>query len=117
MLLGLTFRELIDRHGQKPESKFLSYKGENCRNLSRGLLVRRRVHVADVLHIGKEANEIDRVQAGLVGSEEEVRLYPPRKARVGQRLDRAQARPRKPEIPFNPSPNRARYRKPPEGSG
>ena len=30
--------------------------------------------MVDVLHIGKEANEIDKVQAGLVGSEDEVLL-------------------------------------------
>jgi hypothetical protein len=73
-LTGLTFRELIDRHGQQPESKFLSNKGENCRILTRGLLIRRKVKVAEVLHIGKEANEIDKVQAGLVDSEDEVLL-------------------------------------------
>jgi hypothetical protein len=71
---GQTYWELIIRHSQQPESKFLTYDGEPCKGRSRGPLIRRHVQVVDVLHIGKEANEIDRVQAGLVGSEEEVLL-------------------------------------------
>jgi hypothetical protein len=69
-----TYRDLIHRHGQQPESKSLTYDGEPCKGRSRGPLIRRHVQVVDVLHIGKEANEIDKVQAGLIDTEEEVLL-------------------------------------------
>jgi len=71
---GQTYWELINRHSQQPESKFLTCAGEFCRGRSRGLLIRRHVQVLDVLHIGKEANAIDKVQAGLIDSEDEVLL-------------------------------------------
>lgn len=58
----------------QPESKFLTSYGEPYTGGSRGLLCRRHVHVLDVLHIGKEANEIDKVQADLLDSEDDVLL-------------------------------------------
>ena len=51
-----------------PEHKFHGPDGQPCGRLTRGVLRRRPVHVRDLRYIGKEANKLDDVQAGLVGA-------------------------------------------------
>lgn len=46
--------------------------GKPCTGATRGVLSRRPIWVEGVKHIGKEANEYELVQAGLVEAEEEV---------------------------------------------
>ena len=72
--IGITYRDLIESHSHTPEPKSLGPSGEPCGRKTRGLLGRRHITITDIVHIGKEANEIDRVQAGLVGSEDKVLL-------------------------------------------
>jgi hypothetical protein len=55
-----------------PEHKFHGPDGEACGRLTRGVLRRRPVRAVDVRYIGKEANRLDDVQAGLVGQLGEV---------------------------------------------
>ena len=50
-----------------PEHKFHGPDGQSCQRLTRGLLRRRPVHVGDLRYIGKEANKLDDVQAGIIG--------------------------------------------------
>ena len=73
-LPGLTYSDLIDQYRFQPETKFLGPDGEVCGTKTRGVLNRRHIELIDVVHIGKETNELEMVQAGLVEGEEAVLL-------------------------------------------
>lgn len=73
--LGLAVGHLrcVDRlPSEACRDEIIGPDGGICRPQTRGLLRRRLVEVTGVIHIGKEANELELVLAGLVGSEEEV---------------------------------------------
>ena len=70
--VGLPFADLIMSHAHTPEPKSMGPNGRPCGRKTIGLLTRRRIQVLDVVHIGKEANDLELVQAGLVTSEQEV---------------------------------------------
>ncbi len=56
---------------RRVEPKSNGPDGKPCGPLSRGLLSRRRMWVSDIVHIGKEPNDLEPIQAGLVSSEDE----------------------------------------------
>ena len=60
--------QVLREYRLHPEHKFNGPDGQRCRYLTRGLLQRRPVYAAGPVHlIGKEANKLDEVQAGLHG--------------------------------------------------
>ncbi|MFN0153442.1 MAG: hypothetical protein ACKVUT_03605 [Gaiella sp.] len=67
-----TYRHVLDRYRTLPEYKSLSADGTRCRRQTAGLLVRRPVEATKWTHIGKEANLLDQVAAGIVSGEEET---------------------------------------------
>ncbi|HEX2809223.1 MAG TPA: hypothetical protein VHN80_23915, partial [Kineosporiaceae bacterium] len=67
-----SYGQVLREYRLHPEHKFSGPDGEACGRLTRGLLRRRPVRVLDVRYIGKEANRLDDVQAGLVGQLGEV---------------------------------------------
>jgi len=70
--VGMIYRDLIANHTLQPEVKFIGPDGEPCTSMTRGLLSRRHIHVTDVVHIGKEANDLELVKAGMIEDEEAV---------------------------------------------
>ena len=72
MYVGLPYSDLIMSYAHTPEPKSLGPDGMPCHLRTRGLLSRRHIEIADVVHIGKEANDLELVQAGLVTDEESV---------------------------------------------
>ena len=60
--------QVIRDYHLHPEHKFTAPDGGPCRRGTTGMLQRRPVHTAEVRRIGKEANKLDDVQAGLVAS-------------------------------------------------
>ena len=71
-LYGETYDDLIAQHGKSIEAKFTSPLEERVTRRTRGLLNRQHIIVKNVIHVGKEANEFELVQAGLVDVEENV---------------------------------------------
>lgn len=67
-----TYRDVLGEHRVSPESKSLAPDGGRSGWHTRGLLQRRPVHVTRIVHIGKESNELEEVQAGTVHAESEV---------------------------------------------
>jgi hypothetical protein len=70
--IGRTYEDLILEHAQQPETKSAGPDGKPCTRKTVGLLGPRHIEVDSVVHIGKEANELELVQAGLVDEEERV---------------------------------------------
>jgi hypothetical protein len=68
-----SYAEVVDEYGFHPEAKSASTDGAPCRRDTAGLLQRRHVHVADIALIGKEANALDDVEAGVIADWDEVR--------------------------------------------
>jgi hypothetical protein len=73
-VLGLTYGGLIHDHISQAEAKSLGPDESTCHKKTTGRLSRRPIDIAGVLHIGKEANELELVQAGLIGTGDEVTL-------------------------------------------
>ena len=67
-----SYAHLIDEHEKHTEPKSLGPDGTICDSQTRGVLRRRSIRVGGVLHIGKEANDLEEVQAGLVRDPSEV---------------------------------------------
>lgn len=67
-----TYRDVLGEHRVSVESKSLAPDGGRSGWHTRGLLKRRQVRVTRLVHIGKESNELEAVQAGLVHSESEI---------------------------------------------
>jgi len=75
-----TYRDVVGEYRVHPEAKSCGPDGAVCHRATIGLLARRHV-VAGVLPelIGKEANKLEDVEAGLVHAEAEVlNIYEPR---------------------------------------
>ncbi len=67
-VLVKSYGQVLREYRLHPEHKFHGPDGQRCRFLTAGLLQRRAVHLAGtVTLIGKEANKLDEVQAGLHG--------------------------------------------------
>ena len=69
---GLPYSDLILGYAHTPEPKSLGQDGRPCHQRTRGILSRRYLEIADIVHIGKEANDLELVQAGLVTDEDSV---------------------------------------------
>ena len=63
---------MLDAYRVHPEAKSLGPDGRPCGPATKGLLGRRRLHLIDVRHIGKEANKLHERRAGLVHAERDV---------------------------------------------
>jgi len=76
-VLVKSYGQVLHEYRLHPEHKFNGPDGQRCRFLTRGLLQRRPVHLAGTAQlIGKEANKLDEVQAGLhAGIEDVVTQY------------------------------------------
>jgi hypothetical protein len=76
LLTVKTYRAMLAEYAVHPEAKSNGPDRESCTRQTTGVLGRRPVDVRAVAHIGKEANRLDEVQAGLVqGSEEFINAY------------------------------------------
>ena len=65
-------RDVLREYRSHPEAKSLGPDGKVCGRPTRGLLARRPIEVSLVHYIGKEANRLEDVEAGLVGDIGEV---------------------------------------------
>ena len=67
-----TLRDVLRDYRTHPEAKSLGPRGEVCTRSTVGLLIRRPIAAATIHHIGKEANRLEEVNAGIVGDLGEV---------------------------------------------
>jgi hypothetical protein len=67
-----SYRHVLDAYRTHPEAKSLGPDGRTCTRRTLGLLSRRPVDALSVTHVGKEANLLEEVAAGLIGEEEQV---------------------------------------------
>lgn len=72
------YRDVLAEYEVHPEPKSAALDGSPCGPGTQGLLQRRPVRVGRVVHIGKEANRLEDVEAGLVHDMDEVvEVYEP----------------------------------------
>jgi hypothetical protein len=67
-----SYRNVLDAYRVHPEAKSLGPDGRPCGRRTFGLLSRRPVQALTITHIGKEANLLDEIQAGLLGQESDA---------------------------------------------
>src|SRR5262249_13302892 len=67
-----TYRDVLDQYRTHVEAKSLAPDGGLCREATVGLLRRRPVTAAWLTHVGKESNQLEEVEAGLVHDPDEV---------------------------------------------
>jgi hypothetical protein len=72
-----TYSDVIKRYLDHPEPKSLGPDQQPCDSDTRGVLTRRRLVAVTALHIGKEANNLERRRAGIL-EPEDVTIYRPR---------------------------------------
>jgi hypothetical protein len=72
LIVGRSYYDFITAHPFHRESKSLGANGAPCETRAVGLLSRRPVCASGKHHVGKEANDLERVEAGLVDDLEEV---------------------------------------------
>lgn len=72
VVVGRTYKDLVKAHPFHPEPKSLGHYGLPCHKATVGLLSRRPIIATEKRYIGKEANELEWVEAGLVDELEEV---------------------------------------------
>ncbi len=70
--IGRNFGDVIAQHYQHPESRSLGPEGKICGRRTHGVLSPRHIRVVGLAHVGKEANELELVQADTVIEEEQV---------------------------------------------
>jgi hypothetical protein len=63
---------VLDEYRRHPESKSLAPDGTACTGQTAGLLRRRPVTALYLTHVGKESNELEAVEAGLIHDPDEV---------------------------------------------
>jgi hypothetical protein len=68
-----TYGDVVDEYAVHPEPKSLAPDGGPCRRSSRGLLMRRPVTAERLMYVGKEANELEAVEGGLITDVSEIR--------------------------------------------
>jgi hypothetical protein len=66
VLVGCGYDDLIAAHPYHPEAKSLGPDGLPCRQRTIGLLDRRPVIGTEIIVIGKEANDLEQVETGLI---------------------------------------------------
>ena len=67
-----TYRDVLDEYRMHPEAKSAGPDGEACGPGTVGDLQRRAVHVGRIRYIGKESNQLEDVETGLVHDPDEV---------------------------------------------
>jgi hypothetical protein len=67
-----TFGAYLRQFRHHPEAKSAGADGRPCERQTVGLLQRREVRIGYVVHVGKEANKLEQVEAGIVGDQDEV---------------------------------------------
>lgn len=67
-----TYGDVLVEYAQHPEAKCADMNAHACGKRSVGLLQRRKVRIAAVKYIGKESNNLEEVEAGLVHSEQSI---------------------------------------------
>ena len=67
-----TNQDVLDRYHTHPEPKSLDPDSDPCRRLTHGLLGRRPVTATAITYIGKEANRLEDVAAGLIHDPTEI---------------------------------------------
>lgn len=67
-----SYGQVLREYRSHPEYKFFGPNGEPCLRATQGTLRRRSIHPIQVVLIGKEANHLEEVQAGLVGKASDV---------------------------------------------
>lgn len=72
LAVAKSYGQILREYRAHPEHKFNGSNSEPCAAGTQGVLTRRPVHHANLVYIGKEANRLDDVQAGLVGHLGEV---------------------------------------------
>jgi hypothetical protein len=72
LVIVKSYAQVLREYRLHPEHKFNGPDGKPCGRNTTGILHRRPVHVLDLRHIGKEANRLDDVQAGLIGDLNDV---------------------------------------------
>ena len=65
-----TYGELVEEYEFHPESKCADSHGKICERQTVGLLQRRHVQIDQLKYIGKESNDLEDVEAGLVHSDQ-----------------------------------------------
>jgi hypothetical protein len=78
---GETYEDLLKQHVLRPEPKSSDSSGEPCSRHARGLLGWRHIFIKEIRVIGKEANELELLQAGIVTDEDEYLTEYPRDIR------------------------------------
>jgi hypothetical protein len=74
VIYAKTYRDFFHSYLGHPESKSADSNGRVCLRSTRGVLYRRSVQAATVVHIGKEANRLKDRLSGLVTAEDEFLL-------------------------------------------
>jgi hypothetical protein len=67
-----TYRGVLEAYRVRPEAKSLGADGGPCRRETTGLLSRRPVRALSIAHVGKEANLLEEVAAGVIAGESDV---------------------------------------------
>jgi hypothetical protein len=67
-----TYRDVLAAYRCHPEPKSLASDGTPCRRDTSGLLSRRAVEALSITHVGKEANLLEEIAAGVIRSEAET---------------------------------------------
>jgi hypothetical protein len=67
-----TYGEILEEYEFHPESKCADANGNTCEKQTVGLLQRRHIRIDLIKYIGKESNQLEAVDAGLVHSEQGV---------------------------------------------
>jgi hypothetical protein len=67
-----TYRDVFDEYLAHVEAKSAGPDGGPCRPGTAGVLKRKHVHVRTITHIGKESNQLEDIEVGLVEDLEEV---------------------------------------------
>jgi hypothetical protein len=71
-------RRVLDEYANHPEVKSAMPDGNPCARQYRGMLGRRVIRVAGIIHIGKESNRLEDVEAGAIVDPDEVYTSYPR---------------------------------------
>lgn len=67
-----TFRDVLNQYRVHSEAKSLGPDGELCSQATRGLLQRHPVEAAWITYMGKESNNLEQVQSGLIHDPDDV---------------------------------------------
>jgi hypothetical protein len=67
-----TYGEVLNDYEYHPESKCADVRGNICQKQTIGLLQRRHIQIRRVTFIGKESNNLEEVQSGLIHSPQNV---------------------------------------------